>query len=644
MDNINIDFETYSESNLLMIGAWKYSRHPSTEVICMAYSINGAEPILWSHGDPIPFTQDQLNNANIIAFNVFFERAIWTNVLKWPKPKAWEDTAAAVAALSLPRALGQVAKALGLPEDQQKDKRGKQLIQKLCKPQRNGERNRDKVLLKEFGEYCVQDVVTEQAVGKFVFELSHREKRVFEMDQKMNFRGLGVDIDAANVLDGIVEKCTERLNKEVAEITNGELVNVNSHMTVKKYMETRGFELENYQKATLAAALEGDELQDPVCRRLLEIRQSTGKTSTAKLKKLRAIADHGRAYGLLRYWGAGPGRWSGNLFQPQNLPRPSFKDTDNAIEFLKTNPPISLIETLYGDPMEVVSSCIRSLITVSNPETHNLICSDYSSIEPRVLAWLCGNERILKVFRENGDVYKYEAMGIFGCTLEEVTPERRFIGKVATLALGYQGGGRAFMAMAESYGLEISFEDAEEIKFAYRELNWQVEKLWADMNSAAIKAVQHPGKIVNCGRVAFKVFNNFLFMRLPSGRALSYYQPYIGEGKWGNPEVRFWGRDTYTGKFSEQSTYGGKLVENATQGLARDIMVDAMLDLEDLDKDGPLACDLVLTVHDELVGEVRVDSDWTVEKFESLITQVKPWAEGIPIAADGGYISKRYRK
>ena len=637
MDQVNIDFETYSEANLLQVGAWKYSRHISTEVICMAYSINGVPTELWRFGDPFPFTPAQLKTSNFIAFNVFFERSIWTNVLRWPQPKSWEDTAAAVATLALPRALGTVAKALGLPENQQKDSRGKRLIQMLCKPQRNGKRNRDPILVKEFEDYCRQDVVTEQSVGRFLFPLNPREQKIFEMDQKINLRGLAVDIPAADVLDKIVKNCTLALNAEVVRITDGELQSVSSHMQVRDFFSKRGVDLKNYQKATLVEMLAREDL-DPVCRRLLEIRQSTGKTSTAKLKKLRAIADNGRAYGLLRYHGAGPGRWSGNLFQPQNLPRPSFKDTDQALEFLMTEPKNELIEALYGDPMEVVSSCIRSLITVSNPETHSLICSDYSSIEPRVLAWLSGNDRLLEIFRSGKDIYKYEAMGIFNCTYDEVTPERRFIGKVATLALGYGGGGRAFMAMASAYGVEIDFDEAETIKHAYRAINPQVEDLWHGFNSAAMKAIKAPGKIFTCGRVAFKVFNNFLFMRLPSGRALAYYQQFIGEGKWGGEEIRFWGVDSRTRKFSEQSTYGGKLVENATQALARDIMADAMLDLEDA------GAPIVLTVHDEIISEIPVDAGWTVEKFEGIMTDVKPWAEGIPIAADGGYISKRYRK
>lgn len=633
---VNIDFETYSECNLLIKGLWKYADHPSTLAICMAYSIDGDKPKLWKEGEGCPFSRSELSTMELRAYNVQFEIAIWTKVLQWPEPAKWSDTAAQAAMHSLPRQLGALAKALGLPEDKQKDSRGKRLIQLLCKPDRKGNRNTDPKLIKELEEYCLQDVITEQAVATKLFPLPPREQKIFELDLKINRRGLGMDVGACRIMQNILDAEINDLNDEVRKITKGKLDGVSSPLQVKNYLKTIGIELENYQKATLETALAEMELT-PVARRLLEIRLSTGKTSTAKINKLLDIEVDGAAYGLLRYHGASTGRWSGNLFQPQNLPRPSFSDTDECIELIKNTKDRELLRLMYGDPMEAISSCIRGLI-ISRDENKTLICSDYSSIEPRVLAWLAGNTKILNVFKSGKDVYKQEACGIYGVKYNEVDKEQRFIGKIATLALGYGGGGRAFMKMSEAYGVDIDFDSAEKIKFAYRENNPATVQFWYACNDAALKAIKNKGSAYVVGKVAYKVIGDFLVCKLPSGRGLYYYKPTIGIGKFDNEEIRFWGVDSITRKFCEQSTYGGKLVENIVQAVARDIMADAMLKLESK------GARVVLTVHDEVICEIDKDSDWTVEKFENVMTEIEPWAEGIPVEADGGFINKRYRK
>lgn len=654
---VDADFETFSKAPLLKVGAWAYSRDPSTKAICLGLSIDGAKPFLWREGDPCPFTQAQLNVMTIKAYNVFFEICIWRNVLKWPEPKLWLDTAAKAAALALPRSLDLLAKHLGLPVEFQKDKRGKFLIQKVCKPYVSGplkgQRNRDPLLITELENYCLQDVIVEQKCDSLLFDLSDYEAKVFQMDLDINLRGVGVDTQAASKIELMVEEETRHLAREVIEITGGQLESATSPLQVRTYLEARGIDIDDTKKATISKLLERKDLE-PVVRRILEIRQSISKTSTSKAYKLRLIADFitSRAYGLLRYWGANTGRWSGNLFQPQNLPRPTFKDTDLAVSLLLSGSSNDYIRMLYGDPMEVASSCIRSLICAA--KNYNLICSDYSSIEPRVLAWLSGNTRLLRVFESGKDVYLAEAEGIFHKTYDELKAkevateggtEERFIGKVATLSLGYQGGGRAFINMAESYGVEgINFERAEEIKHAYRDANPQVVDLWENCNKAALRAVANPGGTYvvhnDLGKsvVSFRVVGMFLFCKLPSGRNLAYFRPHIGVGKFDNDEVRFWGMNSYTRKFEVQSTYGGKLVENITQAAARDIMASAMLDLESRN------IPVILTVHDEIICEIPETSNLTVAEFERIICITPPWAKGIPIEADGGYIAKRYRK
>jgi DNA polymerase len=635
---VHFDFETFSEADIKKVGTWAYSRHPSTEILCMAYNINGEKTKLWLPDKPIPqfLHPDNHRHYEYYAWNSFFEYCIIKHLLGIEPPplENWYDPSAHAAAHSLPKNLGKCGQAMGLPSDQQKDKRGKYLIQKLCKPYR-GKRTTDPVLMEELHQYCIQDVEAEMAINDKLKPLSPTERNVWLLDQAINLRG--VQIDFANVLNGIdlLDKETARLNQEVKEITNGELSNVSQIAKVKKFIVSLGCKLDKFDKAYLAKVVKLPDL-NPVAKRLIEIRQLTGKTSLAKYGALKSIIDpeDKRARGILLYHGASTGRWSGRLFQPQNLPRPSFDDTDNCISlFAERNP--EAINMIYGEPLEALSSCIRGMICAS--PGYRLIASDYSAIEARVLAWLAGQRDVVDIFKGDGRLYEHAAAQIYGVSIDKVTPKQRFIGKIASLACGYQGSKNAFKSMAETYGENIDERTAMEVVGNWRQANIHIVQFWSEINLAAISAVKHPGRVFRYRHIAFRIVEGDLYCKLPSGRMIVYNSPTIGEGNWGNDQLEYMGQNSVTQKYEKTNTYGGKLVENITQAVARDIMAHAMLKLE------AKGYKIVLTVHDEIITEAP-EGFGSLSELERIMCDLPEWASGLPIEASGGYESFRYRK
>lgn len=635
---ISIDFETYSEADLRAIGAYNYAAHPSTEVLCMGWAIDDEEPQLWTPDQPFP---DRLIDgieagAELWAWNAGFERAVWEQTLArthkgWfivPRSGQWNDTAALAAILALPRALGKCAAVLGL--DEQKSDTGRYLIQKLCKPYR-GERRRDQHLLDELYAYCRQDVITEREVKRYVQQynpMNVTEREVWLLDQTINWRGLGIDTDRARDAIEIIYKIGEQLTDNVKHITDGQLDGVGSRAQVMAWAKSRGYRLEGYDKNAVMNALADPALPDDV-RQVLEVRRTLGKASTSKYQAMLNLAgEDGRARGLFWYHGAQTGRWAGRGFQPQNLPRPAFDDTDNCIELFQHRDP-ELIEALYGDPMAALSSALRGMIVPA--KGHRLIVSDFSAIEARVLAWLADEQGPLDVFRNGGDIYCHAATGIYGRTITPKDKEERQIGKVAVLALGYQGGVGAFQTMAKAYRVEVSDEKADDIKVKWRKAHKMIVRFWYALEEAAMNAVAYPGTLFKAGRVKFKVEGDFLFAKLPSGRRLAYYKPSVQNGS-----LHFLSTNGRTGQWCRNETYGGKLAENVTQAVARDLLAGAMLRLENAQYQ------VVLTCHDEIICELPIGQG-SLGQMEELMCELPVWAEGLPMSAEG-FECERYRK
>ena len=631
--NISMDFETYSECDIRKSGAYGYADHPTTEVLCLAWAVNDDAPELWTPDQPPPqrlLALIQAGGAKVWAWNSFFEMCIWNLVLKWQEIpiEQWADTAALAAAQAYPRALGKCGEALGLDEDAAKSKRGKILIQRCCKPYR-GKRVRDKALYQELYDYCLQDVVAEREIRNKLRDLRGSENDVWRTDQRINWRGVRLDKDSIeNALD-IIEKHGRTLNAKVYEITGGILNNTSSRAKSLQWILSQGYSMEGYDKPSVEAAIDDDGCPENV-REFLKIRQAMSKSSTKKYDSMKAVlGKDGRAHGILLYHGAATGRWAGRHFQPQNLPRPSIDDVDAIIYQMKARDP----DALDAEPMEAMSSCLRGMLIAS--QDNRLLCADYSSIEARALAWLADHNDVLQVFEGGKDIYKFTAATMYGIEYGEVDKDQRFVGKVATLALGYQGGVRAFQKMAEVYGADVDEKQALKIRNDWRDANDPIVKLWVTTERAARNAVSYKGNVYPAAKGEFKYVNGDLLFKLPSGRILSFPEAKLAEGDRGL-DLIYSGMNNHTHRWGQIKAYGGSLVQSITQAVARDLLAEAVLRLEDR------GYPVVLHVHDEIVADVPKDKG-SLEEFEELMCVLPGWAKGIPVEAEG-YESIRYRK
>lgn len=681
MNKLIIDFETRSRVELKTRGVYVYAEDPSTDVICMALKWNDEPTKLWI-SKPFLFALNTKHEANrgydlplvsteymlqlvakadeIHAHNAQFERVMWHYVMtgKYGYPNIpmhkWRCTAAKASYFAMPRALGQVCEALQLP--QQKDAIGYRTMLKLCKPKSSGEWNEDPEDFLTLFHYCVQDVNAEYALDQALLDLPPEEQELYLLDQKINDRGVAVDIESIENLMYKVEEKERRLLMETQKITGGVVRSPKQVDATLTWMKGRGVVIEDLTKASVLETL-GTKLPADV-KRLLEIRQAIAKSSVAKLAAMERCANaDGRVRGTLLYYGANTGRWSGKGIQPQNYPRDSFLEDD--IQKVLYHG-IHEVDEMYGDTMAAVSKCLRGMIVAGRKKT--FLCMDFASIEARVLAWLAAERETVEAFRRNEGIYEIEAGHIFKKKPADITKPERLIGKVATLALGYQGWTGAFDAMAAGYGLdlkdyaalerykkgpnkptpdeekEILERPIKEIIMAWRESHPRICEFWKGVEAAAILAVKTKQPHAY-GRIKYGIRGRFLHCRLPSGRLLAYCDPgtKMHTTKYGVQKevITFMGMDSFSNKWCPQATYGGKLTENIVQALARDLLADA---LKRLEKAG---FNTVLHVHDEILAEE--DNDARLKEFEQIITQTPQWADGCPIGAEG-WSGKRYKK
>lgn len=666
--------ETRSECYLKKAGAWEYSRHESTEVVCVAYKINdGPTKIFYpfandffgeNYRPPRDFTDAVCDpNTVLVAHNAFFEQSIFANcfiekyiyyepievqralynAFDW-NPKRWRCTAAKARANALPGALEKVAQALKLGVE--KDKVGHALMLKLCKPRKTWlvKKTGDKYFGKRedflrLGQYCMTDVDVEYMVDNLLPNLSEYERRVWELDQKMNQQGVFVDLDSCKLILSMIEIESTTLKEEVTELTLGIVESAAQRAEVLNYVRSEGLDLPNLQAKTVADALKAGGMTE-VAKRLLEIRQVVSKTSTAKYKRFveRTSPTDSRVRDLLVYHGPSTGRWSGSGVQPQNFPRGLINDTDQAIDVIQSRD-LEFVRLVYRDPMMTFSSCLRGMLTASPGKA--LFAADYSAIETRVLWWLAGHDAGLRLFYEGIDSYKEMASVIFKIPVGTVTKNQRQLGKKAVLGCGYGMGHAKFRKSCHDEGMtDVDVTLAKTAVDAYRSTHYPVKTLWDLQERAAIFAVKNPSKRVTVRGITWFMddLGDFLRCRLPSGRILSYPYPILRAQTtpWGEvrPVLCYWGMNSFTRKWEEEKTYGGKFVENLVQAIARDIMVNGMFKVEEA------GYSLLITVHDELVAEAETGS---VEEFEKLITDLPAWANGCPIAAEG-WTGQRYKK
>lgn len=677
---LHIDFETRSAIDLRVVGVDNYSKHPSTDVWCMAWARDDDPLEIWVPSQPIPMEVEiavrRIRNADdvVIAHNAAFELAIWNNVMVprygWPplKPEQCRDTMAMAYAMALPGSLEKAAAAVGIKE--QKDLAGGRLMMQMCKPKAI---EPDGAIIwwdepekkAKLYAYCKQDVRVERELDKRLMALSDSEQRLWTLDYKINQRGVYVDRGSVTAATAVVQAEQDRLNREIRSATGNFVGFCTETARITKWVQSQGVAIEGIAKADVLDALAGEGLPDAV-RTVLTLRQEAGKASTAKLRAMiDAASADGRLRGMFQYHGAGTGRWAGRRVQMQNLPRwPDWfhlDDAEEAIRMLHRPNAADFIRVFYDNPMTIISYLLRPMLTAA-PGNELFVC-DFANIEGRGLAWLAGEDWKLDAFRAydagtGPDLYKVSANRIYGVPVEDIGKNQRQMGKVAELACGYGGGVGAFQTMAKTYFVKVPDEQADEIKTRWREAHRNTVDYWYALERAAMDAVLNPGRKTSAGskgrQVHYRVAGSFLWCLLPGGRALCYPYPKILQVRapWGDMKdsvtymtvidqnARMRGKiiedAAAKGDWQRVSTYGGKLSENVTQAICRDILATSIIRCEEA------GYPTVLHVHDEIAAELPKGKGDLAE-FKKLCAGVPDWAHGLPMAVDG-WVGERYRK
>lgn len=710
---LSIDFETRSAVDIVKAGADVYAEDLSTEVLCMAWAIGDGPVNIWRpfEGDPDP--QEALDHIAagkpVAAWNSAFEEAIWQYVIGrdypfWPRLKTEQlfDTMAHAYAAALPGALDACAKALGL--EAQKDGAGKRVMLQLSKPRKVSDDGSitywtpadapDKFA--KLYAYCQQDVVVEREIGRRLRPLSATERELWLIDQRINRRGIRIDVNAATYAIGIAKAEQKRLGAMLSDITGGAVKSVTNHPGMLAWVQSRGVAATSVDKPAVREMLDTPGLPADV-RAALLLKKEGGRASTAKFTSMLAgVNTDGRARGLFQYHGSTTGRWAGRRIQLQNLVRPKWKATQigEAIELFGRPDATAAIDLCFGDPMDVLASSTRGML-IPNPGCV-FIGGDYSNIEGRVLAWLAGEQWKIDAFLEYDagrapDLYIVAYARAFGVDTKTVGAEsdERQVGKVTELGCGYQGGVGAWRSMAKNYNVDLAHAaavamraaSADAIERAERMRQWmQVEhgmhadlppevwrglrvlvngwrdphvairNFWKDLEECALSAVQHRGEkfTTQSGKITFSCAKSFLYMKLPSGRLLSYARPsleYVDDELRGGQKlvVQFYAVKEEKGggkkgkkRFGKQHGYGGHWAENATQAVARDALAEAVIRLERANYP------VVLHVHDEARSEVA-EALADKELCERLMGEIPKWATGCPIAVKAD-IMRRYHK
>lgn len=666
---LHLDAETRSAAPLKQCGISAYAEHPSTEVLCICYAFDDEPVKTWVRGQPAPAEMIAHLKAGglFVGHNVFFEIAI-LNMLHKRAPHVWPAvdvknarcTMIGSRMLAVPGALDKAGEILGIAH--QKDKAGHRLMMRLCKPNKAGQWVGEDDDFVKLAAYCADDVRAERDLDKILPVLPPSERPIWELDHKINSRGVQIDLRSVDRLIELVEAEASRLKVRTAELTGGTVTSPSKVAQMLAFLETEGVKTDNLKKDTVNRMLKGDVGSD-CARELLEIRRMFAKASTAKLKAMRrGVCEDGRIRDLLAYLGADTWRWAGRRVQTQNLVRlPEKFNVDEALEWIFEEHAAELLSGWYGSVLEVVSWLLRPMLMAAPGK--KLMGGDYANIEGRVLAWAAGEDWKLQAFRDydagtGPDLYKVAYGRSFGIAPEDVTKPQRQIGKVEELALGYQGGLGAFQSMAVNYGITVvpfltadnagnevlSEDQVREIVQGWRGAHPATKNLWYRCEEAAISAVKNPGKIYEAGPVQYRAYGDFLKCRLPSGRTLSYPFPSVEykqndlghRARW---ILSTWGTDSRKGgkRWCERQPYGGMLVENLVQAIARDLLAFAQPRLE------AAGYSIVMHVHDEIVCEVDEDFG-DPEEFAAIMCELPPWAKGLPVTVGEPWQGKRYLK
>ena len=706
------DCETYSESDLKAHGTHRYAEHPSTCITVAQWAIDDGEPQVADCTTPDGFDSlyelDLFNyltdpDVTVVAHNSMFDRTLLRHVWKLDVPvERWQDTMIKAMSHGLPGGLDKIGQIVGLEADQAKDKRGRELIQLFCKPRpknsilRRATRETHPDQWAEFLEYSRQDIVAMRAIDRRLpswnYRPGHPELALWHLDQRINDRGVAVDTDLAGAAIEAVATEQKRLKAEIHEATDGLVHSASKRDQLLAFICAEyGVDLPDLKADTLRRRIEDPDLPEGV-KLLLSIRLESTKTSTAKYKALvKATSDDGRLRNTLQFAGAQrTARWAGRIFQPQNMPRPDIglvadhfqvsrklaedmlpEYLDQGVDALKGG----YADVVFDNVIGLTANAIRGCIVA--PPGKKLTIADLSNIEGRGLAFLAGERWKLKAFADfdagvGEDLYKVAYGRSFNIDPKEATGQKRQIGKVMELGLGYEGGVAAFLTFAVVYNMDLddlakavwatasreALENAqgmwnwaqkkkrtlgltmeiyvacEVLKRAWRDAHAATSALWAAAGEAVRLAIKNPGESFPIGQhLKARRDGAWLRLRLPSGRYLCYINPSVDD----DGQITYFGVNQYTRQWGRIKTYGGKLIENATQAFARDILAYNMPAIE------AKGYEIVLSVHDELLTETPDRDEFNADELGQMMSIAPPWAKGIPLAA-AGFETTRYRK
>ena len=624
---VYIDFETHSVSDIQKEGAWAYARHPSTDLMCIAFALDDGPIEVLKCATDYERLRPLATNSNFIfvAHNAFFEQAVWKCVLERlyklpPVPiYRWRCTAAKASACGLPKKLEKVANALEL--DVKKDIEGAKVMRKLCRPYYDElgglfwyEATKEE--WETLYKYCAQDVEVERLVDEFLPDLPAIEQKVWEFDQLINFRGVGVDTKLMTNAIAMFEEFKKRKTKELVALTDGFLDGVSKINRVRIWMAKEGVNVPDLTKDTVFSHYHNPKTPEKV-KKVLALRMQLAKTSVAKYIAMRdATMLEPRFRGGMVYHAAITGRWGGRAIQLQNLPSSGIKNTDECAEVISAGD-YDDFDMLYGPNLAIpLVSCIRSALVPK--KGYRFLVADYKTIETRVLFWMAKETAGLNALRKGADIYV--DMAKYLLNKSEVTKAERQLGKQIILGCGYQMGHKRFRAECERKGIILTEDEAQLAVAAYRNKYRSVVNAWYAMENM----VRNEIGLLPEG-------SNFYHLKLPSGRSINYYKPKVVDSK-----VSYSTGDEDSGELVRTDTYGGKLVENWVQAVSRDLLAHAITNLE-------LArYPVVFTVHDEIVSEVP-EGFGSLDEMIGLMTTLPKWAKDLPIGAEGweGY---RYKK
>lgn len=706
-DELFCDTETFCEKKLSE-GTHAYAE--KAEIMVVTWALGDGPVNTWDRtANPIMPAElrRELNNPQRLTVwqnGAGFDRPVLKHCLRINLPiERVHDTMVQALTHGLPGSLDSLCGVFKIAKDEAKDKAGKQLIQLFCKPRpknhklRRATRITHPVEWQQFLNYAAQDIVSMRAIYRKLPKWNYKGKELelWYLDQKINNRGVKVDIDLAHAAIRAIGVAQTKLAKKTQNLTQDQVQSATQRDLLLKFiLEYWGIWLPDMKAANIERRIADPELPWAL-KELLGVRLDSSTTSTSKYKKLiSAVSKDGRLRGLLQFCGAArTGRWAGRVFQPQNLPRPPKHHDQETIEYAIRAMKKDALHMVVDDEMKIISSALRGCIISDSQK--KLVVSDLSNIEGRAAAWLAGEEWKLKAFqdydtflydrdlnkipdgkgdfkRKGHDLYILAYAASFNVKPSTVDSYQRQLGKVQELALGYQGGVGAFVTFAMTYKMDLNdlseqafpvipdeykrigkaaFDNAwkrrggsmgltekvyivcDALKQMWREAHPQISTYWDEIQNAAKKAINNPGITFQCRKLKFRRDGEWLRMGLPSGRVLCYSQPHVDN----RGQITYMGVNQYTRKWGRIKTYGGKLFENACQAFARDVMAENMPRIE------AKGYEIILTVHDEIITEAPDNDDFNTEELSNLLSFPPAWADDIPLAASGfeGY---RYKK